>query len=200
MAINMTDDVVESIKKFVKEHPFITIGTVATFSAIAGYAIAKNSKKIDMLIKAGTTGVVDKLLSDLYSKNGPVQEILLCDSWISAATLRPFSIFKGKTKVLKILTFNVAESHSTLQSYIEGFTTVNSITVEIRKTATAHDRYLLYGNNCFLFGASLKDVGKKDTTITQDNASSGTFRSLFLVRWRESGNRFENGNWTTIPY
>lgn len=196
----MTDDVVESIKKFVKEHPFITIGTVATFSAIAGYAIAKNSKKIDMLIKAGTTGVVDKLLSDLYSKNGPVQEILLCDSWISAATLRPFSIFKGKTKVLKILTFNVAESHSTLQSYIEGFTTVNSITVEIRKTATAHDRYLLYGNNCFLFGASLKDVGKKDTTITQDNASSGTFRSLFLVRWRESGNRFENGNWTTIPY
>lgn len=196
----MTDDVVEPIKKFVKEHPFITIGTVATFSAIAGYAIAKNSKKIDMLIKAGTTGVVDKLLSDLYSKNGMAQEILLCDSWISAATLRPFSIFKGKTKVLKILTFNVAESHSTLQSYIEGFTTVNSITVEIRKAATAHDRYLLYGNNCFLFGASLKDVGKKDTTITQDNASSGTFRSLFLERWRESGNRFENGNWTTIPH
>ncbi len=196
----MSDDVVESIKKFVKEHPFITIGTVATFSAIAGYTIAKNSKKIDMLIKAGTTGVVDKLLNDLYSKNGMVQEILLCDSWISVATLRSFSIFKGKTKVLKILTFNVAESYSTLQGYIEGFTTVNSITVEIRKTATAHDRYLLYGNNCFLFGASLKDVGKKDTTITQDNASSERFRSLFLERWRESENRFQNGNWTTIPH
>ena len=196
----MTDDIVESIKKFVKDHPFITIGTAATFSAIAGYAIAKNSKKIDMLIKAGTTWVVDKLLNDLYSKNGISQEILLCDSWISTATLRPFSIFKGKTKVLKILTFNVAESYSALQSYIEGFTTVNSITVEIRKTARAHDRYLLYGNNCFLFGASLKDVGKKDTTITQDNASNSTFRSLFLERWRESGNRFENGNWATIPH
>jgi len=193
----MTGNIVESIKKFVKEHPIITIGTTATLSAIAGYAIAKNRKKIDMLIRAGTTGIVDKLLNDLYSKNGVAQEILLCDSWLSITTLKPF---KGKTKNLNILTFNIADSQSKFQSYIKSLETTNNITIKIRKTASIHDRYLLYDGNCFLFGSSLKDVGKKDTTITQDNASYTQFRELFRKRWSESGYKFENGEWATISY
>jgi hypothetical protein len=41
------------------------------------------------------------------------------------------------------------------------------ISVEVKVSGKIHDRYLISGDKCWSFGASLKDLGNKDTVIRE---------------------------------
>ena len=79
------------IINFVKEHPILSLIGATAFGVGVGLAVGNSGKK-SYVIKAGTKNAAHALLYDLLlnTRSFP-EEILVCDSYISASTLRLFS-------------------------------------------------------------------------------------------------------------
>lgn len=180
----MVDDE-DPIGNFVSEHPFLSLLGAAAVGAGVAWAVANNGKK-SYIIKAGTKDAARTLFYDLLLNTRPFpEEILVCDLYVSASTLRLFSVFKGRVKKVKILTFKVTDHAikfglSRLQAEAE-----YGISFQIKQNKNVHDRYLLYGTRCIMIGSSLDSLGNKDTTIIEHNDTLERQRLLFSERWNE---------------
>ncbi len=159
------------------------------------YFLSKGLKRIRQLlgqiekapvyiIKSGQNFTAIRLLEEFLMTEIKEKEVLLCDSHISHSTLYPFAILKGKIELLKILTANIYDSNK-LKEYKKKMEKEMGIVVEIKVNKKIHDRYLISGKKCWHFGASIKDLGNKDTTIKEISEVVASMRELFEERWKE---------------
>jgi hypothetical protein len=134
------------------------------------------------LIKAGQSFSAIKLFEEFLLNEVNGNEVMLCDSHISPSTLFPFSILKGKLQILKILTSNVYEVDK-LNAYKEKLQKEVCPLVEIKKSLKIHDRYLISSEKCWGIGTSIKDLGNKDTVISDLSDVVNSLQTLFAERW-----------------
>ena len=137
------------------------------------------------VIKSGQSFTAVKLLEEFLLSEVDSNEVMLCDPYISPATLFPLAVMKGKVDTIKILTSNVQDSDK-FGDYLTRFRKETGITIETKLNRKIHDRYLLSGEKCWSFGASIKDLGNKDTTIREISEVAKSMKDLFLERWNES--------------
>jgi len=136
------------------------------------------------IIKSGQKFSAIKLFEEFLLSEINNTEILLCDPHISASTLHPFSILKGKVKNIKILTANIYDSIK-FNDYKKKFEKEINVVVEVKQNKKLHDRFMITGDNCWSIGSSLKDLGNKDTMIIELKDVSKSLREFFLQRWAE---------------
>jgi hypothetical protein len=136
------------------------------------------------VIKSGESFTAVKLLEEFLTREIQPGELLLCDSYISPSTLFPFSVL-DKVKTIKILTTTVQNSDK-FREYVNKMQKETTIVIQVKVSNKIHDRYLITGNRCWCFGASIKDLGNKDTTIREISEVTKSMRELFQERWNES--------------
>lgn len=139
------------------------------------------------VIKSGQNFTAIKLLEEFLAQEVRSEEISLCDSHISSATLFPFSALNGKVKSIKILTTIVHDSDK-FREYKNKMQKETGIALEVKVSNKIHDRYLISGDKCWSFGASIKDLGNKDTTLREISEVTASMKDLFSERWKESPN------------
>lgn len=137
------------------------------------------------VIRSGQNFSAIKLLEEFLSQEIAAEEILLCDSHISSATLFPFSVLKGRARTIRILSSNVHDGDK-FKDYKARFEKETAIAIAVRMSTRIHDRYLISGYKCWSFGASIKDLGNKDTTIKEISEVTTSMKDLFTERWNES--------------
>lgn len=137
------------------------------------------------IIKSGENFTAIRLLEEFLTIEIKAEEILLCDPYISASTLYPFSVLKNKVKCIKILSSNL-QDHEKFKEYKKKFEKEMNITVDVKFNNKLHDRYLISGEKCYSLGCSIKDIGNKDTVIKELNGVTTSLKELFFNRWDES--------------
>jgi hypothetical protein len=138
------------------------------------------------VIKSGQSFTAVKLLEEFLTREIEPGDLLLCDSYVSPSTLFPFSVLHN-VKTIKVLTSNVQNAEK-FREYLNKMRKETSIVIEVKVSTKIHDRYLITGNKCWCFGASIKDLGNKDTTIREISEVANSMRELFEERWKESSN------------
>lgn len=137
------------------------------------------------VIKSGQNFTAIKLLEEFLLTEINENEVLLCDPYISHLTLYPFAVLNGKIKSLKILTSNIYDPEK-LKDYKKKMEKEMNIIVEIKVNKKIHDRYLIYDKKCWHFGASIKDLGNKDTTMKEISEVVDSMKQLFKDRWEKA--------------
>lgn len=137
------------------------------------------------VIKSGQNFSAIKLLEEFIVTEVNEESISLCDSHISAATLFPFSTVDKRFTSIRILTSNIHDFPK-FQDYMKKFTKETGALVEVRVSNKIHDRYLISGKRCWSIGASIKDLGNKDTVIRETSELSESMTDLFNERWDEA--------------
>jgi hypothetical protein len=92
-------------------------------------------------------------------------EIRVCDSYVSSRTL-DYIAQSSRASNVKILTENIQDS-SRLKRDLTAFLKerVTQIEVRVSSPGLLHDRYILHSGGMLLVGASLKDLGKKQSMV-----------------------------------
>lgn len=137
------------------------------------------------VIKSGQTFTAKKLLEEFLTQEIKSEELWLCDSWVSSKTLFPLSVLGDRVKSIRILTANVGDSDK-FRDYKTRMEKETGMTIEVKLSKKIHDRYLITGDKCWSFGASIQDLGNKDTTIREISEVTVSMRDLFEERWNES--------------
>lgn len=138
-----------------------------------------------LIIKSGQNFSAITLFEEFLKNEVSNKDVLLCDSHISPDTLNPFSTLNGKIKSLKILTTNVYDRDK-FNNYKKKLSKELSVSVEVKSNKKIHDRFIIIGGNCWSIGASIKDLGNKDTIIKDVSEVVSSMRDLFMERWSES--------------
>ena len=136
------------------------------------------------IIKSGQNFTAIKVFEEFLLNEIRKDEILICDSYVSHLSLFPFSILQDKIKSIKILTANVFDSDK-FKEYTKKMKKEMSITIETKINKKIHDRFLICGDKCWSFGASIKDLGNKDAIIKDISEVTHSMKDLFLERWNE---------------
>jgi len=142
-------------------------------------------KKPVFVIKSGQSFTALKRLEEFLMQEVQSQDLLLCDSYVSSSTLFPLSVLTPKLKSIKILTFQVQDGDK-FREYTRKLQKETGILIEVKVSNKIHDRYLITGDKCWSFGASIKDLGNKDTIIREISEVTESMREIFLERWNES--------------
>jgi hypothetical protein len=137
------------------------------------------------VIKSGQGFTAIKRLEEFLLQEVQSENLLLCDAYISASTLFPFLPIAPRLKSMKILTSQVQDGEK-FREYRSKMQKETSIVIEVKVNNKIHDRYLITGDKCWSFGASIKDLGNKDTTIREISEVTESMEELFLERWKES--------------
>jgi hypothetical protein len=137
------------------------------------------------VIKSGQNFTAIKRLEEFLMQEIRGENILLCDPYVSSSTLFPFSTLAPKLKSMKILTSQVQDAIK-FHEYRNKMQKETRIAIEVKVSTKIHDRYLISEDNCWSFGASIKDLGSKDTTIREIGEVTESMRDLFSERWKES--------------
>lgn len=161
-------------------HLRLLIGGLKRIEDIFGIA----SKARHYIIKSGQTFTAKKLFEDFLKAEIEGNEILLCDPYISPSTLYPFSELWGKIDSLKILTANISDEDK-FKATLKSLKDETEISTEFKINRKIHDRYLIFGNKCWLIGTSIKDLGNKDCVIKESSEIVQSLTDLFQERWGE---------------
>lgn len=184
-AANYPANVYLGRKKSLIEHEgtllFLMIGGLKKIRAILGQV----EKTPVHIIKSGQSFTAVKLLEQFLSEEISSDELLLCDSYISAESLFPFSTLKGRITTLRVLSSTVHDEDR-FRGYKAKFSKETGISAQVRISMKIHDRYLISGEKCWSFGASIKDLGNKDTTIKEISEVTASMKDIFTERWNES--------------
>jgi len=184
-AVNFKANVHNAKKKWLIEQKdsilYLTIGGLKRIRKVLGQ-IEKSPVHV---IKSGQSFTAIKLLEEFLAQEIQSEEILFCDPHISSSTLFPLSRLKGKVRSIKILTSNVHDSDK-FREYKKKMEKETDMAIGVRLTNKIHDRYLISGDRCWSFGASIKDLGNKDTTIREISEVTASMKDLFAERWDES--------------
>ncbi len=136
------------------------------------------------IFKSGENFSAIKFFEDFLINQCECEEILLCDSHVSTQTLFPFIVLKDKIKSLKILTANIYNKEK-FDDYIEKMKKESAIEVRVKINKKIHDRFIIFKENCWTIGSSIKDLGNKDTIIKEINEVMKSMKDLFFQRWNE---------------
>ena len=139
------------------------------------------------LIEAGKTYSGKKLLQQILANNiGSSMNI--CDPYIGSRTLDFLTIIGEKCKV-NILTQTIENRNNferELKDFRKEFPLIE-VEVRVYSSSALHDRYIITDGSVWSVGASLKDLGNKDTIISKlgDEVKSA-LQETFDKRWKES--------------
>lgn len=115
-------------------------------------------------------------------------EVKICDPYVSVATLDILYAIKNKVKV-RLLTQEIIELEK-FKRYIKYLSKEKpnlTINVKIHRFSKLHDRYILSESGDWSIGHSLKDLGKKDTIISElDSGIRDALNFAFEKRWEEA--------------
>ena len=136
------------------------------------------------VIKSGANFSSMKLFEDFLNDQVVNDEILLCDTYISHETLLPFETIIKSIKSFRILTSKI-ENKTKFDSYFDKMKKEFKIPISFKKNKKLHDRYIIFDRSCWTIGASIKDLGNKDTIIQEIPGVCGDLRQLFEERWNE---------------
>lgn len=142
------------------------------------------------IIKSGELYTGKRQLQELILED--TKHIKLCDPYVDTRTL---DYFMGINKQIdiRILTQNIGRKpidETVFKNYLEDFQKqYKNINIKIAKvnTKTLHDRYLITDDAVYSIGASLKDLGNKDTIIIQlPNEIKEALNDNFEDRWQNA--------------
>lgn len=136
------------------------------------------------IIKSGQNISAIKLFEEFLISQFKGGEILICDSHISYSTLLPFTVLNGRVTTLKILTTNIYDSDK-FDDYRKKMCKELNIPIEVKTSLKIHDRYIIFGDECWSIGCSIKDLGNKDSTIKEIKEVASSMKEIFLERWNE---------------
>lgn len=136
------------------------------------------------IIKSGEHFTAIKKFEQFLSEEIQSEEIWLCDPYIAPSTLFPFTVLKGRTRRINILTRNIQEIEK-FKDYKKRLEKETGIEVEVKINRKIHDRYVIAGEKCWWIGTSLKDLGNKDTMIKEVSELWHSLKQLFTERWNE---------------
>lgn len=112
--------------------------------------------------------------------------LMLMDEHISHQTLLPFVAIKNRVSFFDIITSNVHEDKKDFYSYIDKFEKETGAKINVKISHKSHDRILIAGDKCLEIGSSIKDLGNKDTIITDISVVGASMKYLFEERWAEA--------------
>jgi hypothetical protein len=90
-----------------------------------------------------------------------------------------------KLKSLRILTFQI-QDHEKFREYRNKMQKEYGVMIKVKVSNKIHDRYMITGDKCWSFGASIKDLGNKDTMIREISEVVESMKGIFSERWDES--------------
>lgn len=139
------------------------------------------------LIESGKVYSGKKLFQEIVTmKIGHTTKI--CDPYCGTRVLDLFSGITHKCKI-SLLT-QVIEHKAAFRRELKDFAKeFPDIEIEVRvfDKDKLHDRYIISNSNCWSIGASLKDFGNKDTTITKlEDEVRFALEEIFEKRWKEA--------------
>lgn len=137
------------------------------------------------VIKSGQNFTAIKRLEEFLTQEIRSETLLLCDAYISPSTLFPFLAVAPRLKTIRLLTSQVQDSEK-FHEYRNKMQKETGIEIEVKVNNKIHDRYLITGEKCWSFGASIKDLGNKDTTIREISEVTESMKQIFEERWNES--------------
>jgi hypothetical protein len=111
-------------------------------------------------------------------------DIRICDAYVDGGTLDFLSQIENGT-TLRLLTENVQDS-SRFKRDLTAFKKEHPIEIELRISAPGqlHDRYILHSVGILVLGASLKDIGKKQSImIPLSDSFAREVQCGFEQRW-----------------
>ena len=161
---------------------FVTMKGLQTLERAAG--VIENTSIY--IIEGGKNFTAIELFKDIIAKLPKADKLMLMDEYLSYQTLIPFIAVKGRFAVFNIITSNIYEDKKDLEAYIEKFKKETNIEVNIKISHKSHDRILIAGDKCFAIGSSIKDLGNKDTLITDISVIADSIKDLFEDRWAEA--------------
>jgi hypothetical protein len=115
----------------------------------------------------------------------PSNELFIVDSYISPDTLKFLSKTLGKLKKTRILTYNISEFKK-FQEDLDAFKTQGKMEIELRKAKIIHDRFIISDKQAWSIGSSIKDLGNKDSIISDQFSIRDTLLELLNDRWASS--------------
>lgn len=142
-------------------------------------------KKPVYVIKSGQSFTALKRLEEFLTQEVHSEDVSLCDSYVSSNTLFPFSVLTPKLKLLKILTFQIQDREK-FREYRNKMQKEYGVMIKVKVSNKIHDRYMITGDKCWSFGASIKDLGNKDTMIREISEVVESMEDIFSERWDES--------------
>ncbi len=137
-----------------------------------------------LVIKSGQNFTAIKLLEDFFAHEIGKGELAICDSYMSANTLFPLSTLGKKAQSIRLLTANIQDKAKFI-AYKTKLEKEIYAKISVRTNSKIHDRYIINGDKCWFLGASIKDLGNKDTIIREISDVCTTFKELFEERWSE---------------
>lgn len=137
-----------------------------------------------IIIKSGEHLAAIRRFEEFLANEVRGEELLLCDPYVSPSTLYPFTVLKSKLRRIRILTSNIWD-HEKFKNYKRRLRRELGIEVEVRVNKKLHDRYMIINDRCWSIGASIKDLGNKDTIIKEVSEVCSSLRQLFEERWSE---------------
>ena len=59
------------------------------------------------------------------------------------------------------------------------------ISIDVKTNKQIHDRFIIFEKTCWSIGSSIKDLGNKDTVISEVTEVINSLKDLFNKRWTE---------------
>ncbi len=145
--------------------------------------LGKMSGGRSRLIVAGTKFSARMNFVEFLSELPKNEEIRLVDSYIDSFTLHPFASMKSALNKLRIITHEITENDSIFKKKVSEFVEETGIKLEMKQSDSIHDRYIIYGNEIWSLGASIKDLGNKDAIVSKVDTLTTSISDLFEIRW-----------------
>lgn len=136
----------------------------------------------EIVVRAGEHFRGNRVLRDIISLGQ--RELCIIDPYVGEGL---FDLIESKASDLRIRIITSETISRGSKASMEAFCKqYPNVQVKIRGNDTLHDRFVIVdGAKAFLFGHSLKDLGKRDTHITTlQNVSQQV--QLFEERWKET--------------
>lgn len=115
----------------------------------------------------------------------PSGKIMLVDSYVSPNTLIYLTSIFNKARELRILTYNVSDEKKMVEE-IKNFEAQGNLKVELKKGREIHDRFIVSEKGIWTIGSSIKDLGNKDSIISEVSSIRSSLKELFEERWNAS--------------
>jgi hypothetical protein len=139
------------------------------------------------VVEAGKVYSGKKLFQEVVRPNIG-NSLKICDPYTSARTLDFLTNIGRRCKVFLLTQTidNKGNFQRELKDFQKEFTEID-IEVKIFSKSTLHDRYMISDDAAWSIGASLKDLGNKDTIITRlGDEIKYALEEMFEKRWNES--------------
>ena len=115
----------------------------------------------------------------------PTNQLFIVDSYVSGDLFKFLYTTFSKVKKLRILTDTVFNSKRFLEDLV-AFEKEGKIEIEVKTTKNIHDRFIISDNRAWSIGTSIKDIGKKDSVISDQFSIRDTLLELLNERWNNS--------------